>query len=143
MKSRSLTETKAIARRIAGRLRGEACATVLALTGELGAGKTVFTQALLKALGAKEKVVSPTFVLIREYPLRTAEFKKAYHADLYRLGKRELGPLHLAELFAEPKTLIIIEWAERARRDLPKRTTWIHFAHGKTSKERTIRILAP
>ncbi|MEM4368440.1 MAG: tRNA (adenosine(37)-N6)-threonylcarbamoyltransferase complex ATPase subunit type 1 TsaE [Candidatus Anstonellales archaeon] len=64
-------------------------ALILALEGGLGSGKTTFSQALGKALGITEKIVSPTFVIIREYKLQSPNFKKFYHIDCYRLKKIE------------------------------------------------------
>jgi tRNA threonylcarbamoyladenosine biosynthesis protein TsaE len=140
MISHSLTDTKKLARSLAARLSGRQEAVVLGLVGELGAGKTAFTKELLRALGATAAVISPTFVLMREYPLTKSGFKRAYHIDLYRLGPKELGVLELRKLFKEPKTVIVIEWAEKARRELPKRTAWLHFAHGKSIRERSIAL---
>src|SRR5262245_10091094 len=60
-------------------------ARVVALNGDLGAGKTTFAQGFLRFLGVDQPVISPTFLLIRSYPLETERFSRAYHIDCYRL----------------------------------------------------------
>lgn len=100
-------ETAAIARRLSSGFRG---GEVVLLSGELGAGKTVFVKGLASGLGADpEEVASPTFVLLTSYPGRL----RLWHADLYRLtgqgDERELG---LEEL-PGPGSVLAVEWAER------------------------------
>ena len=125
-------------------------ATIIALVGDLGAGKTSFTQSFLKELGIKEKVVSPTFVIMRSFrlPRRQAgmsskkknAFKVAHHIDAYRVSATELNSLGLKEMLKNPQNLIVIEWADRIKRSLPKGTIWIEIEHGKNEKHRTIKI---
>ena len=97
--------------------------TVLALTGDLGSGKTCFVQGLAAGLGVTAAVTSPTFTLINEYrgqlPL--------YHIDLYRIqDPDELLSLDL-EHYLEPDGVTAIEWAERAGDLLPGTAVHIHF----------------
>ncbi|MEO8581285.1 MAG: tRNA (adenosine(37)-N6)-threonylcarbamoyltransferase complex ATPase subunit type 1 TsaE [Patescibacteria group bacterium] len=95
--------------------------TVLALSGDLGAGKTTFTQHLLKVLGVTSSVTSPTFVLMNRY--QSQQDQPIYHLDLYRLqNNQELMQLGLDELFQQPN-IVIIEWPELAAEMLPP-TTW-------------------
>jgi tRNA threonylcarbamoyladenosine biosynthesis protein TsaE len=115
-------------------------ATVLALEGTLGAGKTTFTQGLARAMGVREKIQSPTFVLLKMYDLPKAKngFFRFLHLDLYRLNTiRDLKPLRLKELFHDEHALVVIEWPERARGAIPKRAHWISFKHGP-GKARTV-----
>lgn len=99
--------------------------TVLALQGELGAGKTTFTQQLLKALGVQDSITSPTFSLINQYS--TQQDQLIYHLDLYRLkNKNELKQLGLEELLT-PSHVVIIEWPELASSLLPATTWWLQF----------------
>ncbi len=117
-------------------------ALVLALEGELGAGKTAFTQGLAKALGLKEKILSPTFVIMRRYGVRPLGRDKGspakagtpmnlYHLDCYRLeGVKDLAGLGILEILADKKNLVVIEWAERVKSILPKDAVWIKFEHG-------------
>lgn len=105
-------ETKALAKKLARKRHGN----IIALTGELGAGKTVFAQGFAKGLGVTEKIISPTFILIRQYPISK---KTLYHVDLYRV--ENFQGLGLKEIFENPNNIVLIEWAEKIK-DLPKNT---------------------
>ncbi|MGB9153042.1 MAG: tRNA (adenosine(37)-N6)-threonylcarbamoyltransferase complex ATPase subunit type 1 TsaE [Alphaproteobacteria bacterium] len=117
-------------------------AAVFALQGELGAGKTTFTQGFLKGLGSKKRATSPTFVLMRRHALGAkTKFKNLFHVDAYRLKKSEhLAALDINVILDEPGNIMLIEWPEQAKRFLPKSTTWIKFKYGKKENERTIAI---
>jgi len=85
---------------------------IIALSGDLGAGKTTLTQEIGHILGIKEKIVSPTFVIMRKYNLTNKKFEKLIHVDAYRLKNSEdLMKLGWEELIKR-KNLIIIEWPE-------------------------------
>ena len=90
-------------------------ATLVTLSGELGAGKTAFTKAVARALGVEETVTSPTFVLEKVYPLSYKQvFKNLIHIDAYRLEKgSDLVSLDLDELLKGAGNLIFLEWPER------------------------------
>lgn len=114
-------ETKSLAKKLAKKFRG-----VIALSGELGTGKTVFVQGFAKGLGIKEKIISPTFVLIRQHKIPSGS--TLYHVDLYRLDEQKnIEELGLKELWFNPKNIVLIEWAEKAEKYLPKNTIWISF----------------
>lgn len=116
-------------------------ALILALQGELGAGKTTFIQGFLRALGVRKKITSPTFVLIKCYMLHASCFKNTYHIDCYRIKKAsELLKLGLKEILENPQNIVLIEWAERIQRVLPKNAIWIKFFHGSKENIRSIRI---
>lgn len=93
-------------------------ATVLTLSGELGAGKTTFVRALGKTLGLVEHITSPTFVLMKTYPLSGREsqgFSTLIHVDAYRLKDgEELGALGLSDYLENPTCLLLLEWPERS-----------------------------
>ncbi len=112
--SSSMEETQQVAANILKQLRGR---HTLALFGDLGSGKTVFVQGLARALGVKETVNSPTFTLIKEYPLNQgtgqAPFARLIHADLYRLSENEAGNLGLSDYLNDRRSLVVIEWADR------------------------------
>lgn len=96
-------------------------ATLVTLSGELGAGKTAFTKTLARAFGAADEVTSPTFTLQREYALKEdCPFKRLVHIDAYRLNSgAELGPLRLPDTLSERETLVVLEWPEQVRDALP------------------------
>jgi len=96
-------------------------ATLVTLSGELGAGKTAFSQAIASALGVEEHVTSPTFVLEKVYELPPeAAFKKLVHIDAYRLGAgAELGALGFSSLLEDGGNLVLLEWPERVADALP------------------------
>ena len=89
-------------------------ATLVALSGDLGAGKTAFTKAIAKAYGVAESVTSPTFVLEKVYALPgNTGFAHLIHIDAYRLeGGDELKVLGWSEIMKEPTNLILLEWPE-------------------------------
>ncbi|MDP1689300.1 MAG: tRNA (adenosine(37)-N6)-threonylcarbamoyltransferase complex ATPase subunit type 1 TsaE [bacterium] len=151
MQSNSALETKKIARNIAERLLDTSSKVykgplVIGFVGDLGSGKTFFVKTFLKFLGVKEKVSSPTFVLMREYKLKTLnkfnkKYKRAYHIDVYRLNNaKDLKHLNFRELLKEKDVIIFIEWADKIKKLLPKNTVWIKFKHGNLENERVIEI---
>lgn len=113
--SKSPQETKDIARKFGRTLKK---GDVVALIGELGSGKTCFTQGLMKGLGVKvNKITSPSFVLINEYKGRLP----IYHFDIYRLNNiQEVVDLGYEEYFYG-NGVTIIEWADKIEELLPKR----------------------
>ncbi len=118
-------------------------ALVFGLTGELGAGKTTFIQGLAKALKIKERVLSPTFVIMKRFQLVNcpiAQLNNLYHIDCYRIeNPKELEDLGFKEIISRPENLVVIEWAEKIKNILPKDTAWIRFEHLREG-ERRIKI---
>jgi tRNA threonylcarbamoyladenosine biosynthesis protein TsaE len=115
---------------------------VFAFCGELGSGKTTFIQGFLRSLGIKRKITSPTFVITKNYKLKAINYKRAYHIDCYRIKKpKELLDLELKEILAGPKNILLIEWAEKIRRVLPKNAIWIKFSHRAKNNQRTIKVV--
>ena len=112
-------------------------ATLVTLSGELGAGKTAFTKAVAKVLGIEETVTSPTFVLEKIYKLPEGRtFKNLIHIDAYRLESgSDLAPLGFDEIMKDARNLILFEWPEKVSGVLPEPTTKISFAmHPDTSR---------
>lgn len=117
-------------------------ALVLALRGDLGAGKTTFTQGFFRGLGIKQNPISPTFVIMRRYVLRNSEFRNVYHLDAYRLKKEEdMEVLEFGKILADPKNIILIEWPEKIQGVLPRGTVRLDFIHEKKENERMIKVL--
>ncbi len=111
---------------------------VVALTGELGAGKTCFVQGLVRGLGVRGLATSPTFVLINEYRGRLP----VHHVDAFRTASlTELMDLGLPELFDE-SGVTVIEWADKVGPLLPSRTIHVEIA-GVGDEPRQITIRAP
>ncbi|MEK7507051.1 MAG: tRNA (adenosine(37)-N6)-threonylcarbamoyltransferase complex ATPase subunit type 1 TsaE [Patescibacteria group bacterium] len=153
-RSESVTQTQKIAAELARKLitlrfppspklrwaSAPGRATVVALEGELGAGKTTFAKAFAKALGVKQKLTSPTFVLMRAYHLSPKTYNQLVHIDCYRLKNyKDLLPLGIKKIIAEPGNIVLIEWAERVKPILPKKCIWVHMDH-ISQNERTIKI---
>ena len=116
-------------------------ATIIALQGDLGAGKTTFTQGFFGGLGVKRKIPSPTFVIMKRYKVKHAHFTNAHHMDAYRLRKSEdVTPLGFQKLLIDPKNIILIEWPENIKGALPRGTKKIEFRYGKKESERIIKI---
>lgn len=115
--SDSEKDTKQIAQKLAKKIDHG----VIALSGNLGTGKTTFVQGFAKGLGISEKIISPTFVLIRQHQIPSIN-KVLYHIDLYRLEEWEIKNLGLEDLLNDSNNLILIEWANKIKHLLPKKT---------------------
>jgi tRNA threonylcarbamoyladenosine biosynthesis protein TsaE len=121
-----MNETKVVAREELPSLAAEIVAltknvasknaTVIALHGDLGAGKTTFVQTLGQLLGVSEQITSPTFTIMKGYETTDDTFTTLIHMDAYRIDDiSELGPLRFSEILDTPNTLVCIEWAERIK----------------------------
>ena len=89
-------------------------ASVIFLHGDLGAGKTTFSQEVARTLGVEDQVISPTFILKKEYKTAHSYFHKLIHIDAYRFNDlREARVLRLEDDLTEGDNLIIIEWPEK------------------------------
>src|SRR5690606_8098744 len=120
MSSKSLAETSQLAQEFLKTLRVGEKACVVALQGDLGAGKTAFSQALGQHLGVVENMHSPTFVIMKIYQIDYQGFKNLIHIDAYRLEKEsELLHLGWEEMVSEPENLILIEWPENVAGIIP------------------------
>ena len=131
----SSQETKQLAADLAKRITAS---TVLCLYGDLGAGKTTFTQGLAEFFGIK-RTTSPTFVLMRQYDINF-KLKRLYHIDLYRLDNiEEIKALGIAEIMRDKNNLVVIEWADKMKELLPKKRIDLYFKYiDDTKREVTI-----
>jgi tRNA threonylcarbamoyladenosine biosynthesis protein TsaE len=105
-------------------------AKVVALSGDLGAGKTTLTQNIARQLGIKENVISPTFVIMKQYKINSGAHDQLIHIDAYRLeSNKELQTLGWEELTSNPKNLILIEWPEKVEGLIPEHAQKIFLSH--------------
>lgn len=112
---------------------------IFALVGDLGSGKTTFTQAFLRAYGVEGLITSPTFVLIRRYSVGTTTL---YHIDAYRLhSSQELLTIGFETFINDTNAIIIIEWADKVSDSIPRSAQWIEFRHSHDEGERIIEIM--
>ena len=113
---------------------------VLALYGDLGAGKTKFLQGLAKGLGVKGSVNSPTFNILKLYRIKSNNIQSFCHVDAYRLhSEKDLISLGIEEYFNDKKTVTAIEWAEKIKNIWPKNTIIIKISH-LSEEKREIQI---
>jgi len=130
-------ETQKLGETLACELRG---GEVICLSGELGAGKTTFTQGLLNGLGAPGPYTSPTFVIMKQYVVKiknqkskikmtnqNLKIEEVYHFDAYRVNGNDIINLGWKEIVANKNNVIIVEWADRIADIIPERALWISF----------------
>lgn len=137
--SHSAEETRRLGNDFASHVEG---GSVLALSGDLGAGKTTLTQGLLEGLGAEGPYTSPTFVIMKQYEVSGAASRKVrriYHVDAYRVGSKEILALGWEEWIDDPEGLVIVEWPERVAGILPEKYARVSIEHvDETSRKISI-----
>jgi tRNA threonylcarbamoyladenosine biosynthesis protein TsaE len=122
--SRSPTQTRRLGARLGALLKG---GETICLEGSLGAGKTCLAQGIGRGWGVSQTLISPTFVLVREYA-RPGDAVKLYHVDLYRIsGAEEALTLGVDEFLGDKKAICLIEWAERSRSLMPEEHLWVQL----------------
>lgn len=116
-------------------------ALLIELSGNLGAGKTTFTQQVAKILDIKETITSPTFVLMKKYSINFGQFKNLVHIDAYRIeDSSEISILNLPEIFQDKENLILLEWPEKIADVLPEKKITISFE--VVGEERAVEIVS-
>ncbi len=134
MISNNVQETEKIAQEIASSFKG---GEILALTGDLGAGKTVFVKAVAKYLGIEDTITSPTFVLMKVYDIEYGNINKLVHIDCYRLeGEEDLTDLGLED-YINDNNIVVIEWADKIT-NLPDNTININIEYISDNKRKII-----
>lgn len=127
-------------------------AFVLGLEGGLGGGKTIFLQGFARGLGIKQKILSPTFVLIKRFRIRSVirpsalsnggaktKRKYFYHIDCYRIEKpKELLALGFKKIISNPQNIVAVEWAERIKKILPKDAFILRFQFVNKTKRKIV-----
>lgn len=116
-------------------------ATVIALTGSLGTGKTEFVRGLLYSAGVDGSVTSPTYTIETIYMLPTGPFSRGYHIDAYRLeGEADLKDLNFLDRLTDPENLIMVEWAKQVSGVIPDHAIHVDVSFGNQEGERLIQI---
>jgi tRNA threonylcarbamoyladenosine biosynthesis protein TsaE len=137
--TQNFSETKKLGKLLAKELFG---GEVICLSGELGAGKTTFTQGLLSGLGAEKPYTSPTFVVMKEYKTvlseqrainskegaRSRKINAIYHFDAYRVSAEDILNLGWEEIVSDSRNICIVEWAEKLEKIIPAQAIWIEFS---------------
>ncbi|MDD2766889.1 MAG: tRNA (adenosine(37)-N6)-threonylcarbamoyltransferase complex ATPase subunit type 1 TsaE [Candidatus Moranbacteria bacterium] len=138
----SALETSAFGQKFSEEIAG---GTLICLRGDLGAGKTTFTQGLLLGLGAERPFVSPTFVIMKQYNLSRPVngIERVYHVDAYRVKSQDFTTIGFEEWLEDTKGIVILEWPERVETLLPSKRIEIHFKSiSENEREISIVLLA-
>ncbi len=163
--TKSKKETWEVSRKVLKKLNNR---NVVLLKGDLGAGKTTFSQGVLKTLGAEGPFTSPTFVIMKEYPLpsrrdekipsksgrlvqmlrnlqttggRVFNFEAVYHLDCYRVEIDDVLDLGWDEIVSNPKNLVLVEWPEKIEEIWPKKYAILEFEiAGESEREIKVKI---
>lgn len=134
-------ETQTFAQGFAKKLHG---GDIVLLYGNLGAGKTTFVQGLARGLGITHRIISPTFIILRTYKVKSenqeSKIKNFYHVDLYRLeSEKEIEDIGLLDLMRKQENIVVIEWPEKLGQLLPENAWQLHFEN-KGEDIREIRV---
>ncbi len=148
--TKSEAQTLALGKKLAGRLKG---GESIALVGDLGAGKTVLARGLARGLGIKNIINSPTFVLMKVYKIKNLKLsaqgrpasgwkiKNLIHVDAYRLDSGQcLIDIGILDWLGRKDSVVLIEWAERVKKILPKKAIKIRIKFGKKENLRIFTI---
>lgn len=142
--SKSPKDTVKIAEKFLAEIlkKKEIGAKTIALSGDLGAGKTFFVKSVGKILKITRKINSPTFVIFKKYSIRSGKYKFLFHMDAYRLkSKKDLQVLGWKEIVSDPRHIIFVEWPENISGAMPKNHHKISILHkGGENREFSIKI---
>lgn len=111
-------------------------ALIIALSGELGSGKTTFVKGLASGLGIPHRILSPTFIIVKRYPMESDYYHWFYHIDLYRIEAKGPDGLGLTEILIDPTNIVAIEWPEKLGNLLPKARIDIFFEENGDNKRK-------
>jgi tRNA threonylcarbamoyladenosine biosynthesis protein TsaE len=144
MENKFITYSSLQTKKLGALLASELCGgEIICLSGDLGAGKTTFTQGLLGGLKIKGPYTSPTFVVIKHYKsnlkfkISNLKLLNIYHIDAYRINSKDLLELGFKDFAEKPNTITILEWPERVKKLIPTNALWINFKW-LSEKEREI-----
>jgi len=129
MKEEYTTHSDAETRKLGATLAGQSTTRrVIALTGKLGAGKTVFMKGIAQGFGITKIVQSPTFVLMKTYPIEKGKFRILVHVDCYRIEhERDMRDIGLHDYIGDTSAIVVIEWADRIPMLIPNDAMMISF----------------
>jgi len=132
IKSLSAFQTKKTGNDLAKKIlksKNQKKAKILALEGDLGGGKTTFLQGFAGGLGIKEKILSPTFVLMKKFKItKDKKFKNFYHFDCYRIkNPKEILEIGFKNIISDSQNIVAVEWADRIKKILPKNKILLKF----------------
>jgi tRNA threonylcarbamoyladenosine biosynthesis protein TsaE len=114
-------------------------AIVIGLEGDLGSGKTTFLQGFAKGLGIKEKILSPTFVIMKRFKMSGG--KNFIHIDTYRINQpEEILEIGFEDIIGNPKNIVAVEWPEKIKKYLPEDAIIIKFKFIEKEKREIIFI---
>ena len=149
MKSRRITsktavETKTIAGEFSKKILKEKNdndgAIIIGLIGELGSGKTTFAKGFAKGLGIRQIIQSPTFIIARRHDIKYKNYRNFYHIDAYRVSAKDFKTIGWKNWIKNPQNIILVEWADRISKIMPKESTKIRFEVLKNGQRKiTIR----
>ena len=141
--TRSGTETKKIGEILGRQILNYRHRTsiIISLEGELGSGKTTFTQGFARGLRIKERIQSPTFVILKIYKInKKSNLKNFIHVDAYRLKSKDFGVIGWQNFVKNKNNIILVEWGNKIKNILPKDSLKIKFCHTKKTSRRFIKI---
>lgn len=134
--TQTVDETQQVARDLALTLQG---GDMVALYGDLGSGKTTFTQGLAETLTDAKRIISPTFIIVRTYDIqfKNQNAKVFYHIDLYRAEtQQDIERLGIKEILNDKTAIVVIEWAEKIKDMLPNERIDIYFEYIDENKRK-------
>jgi tRNA threonylcarbamoyladenosine biosynthesis protein TsaE len=141
IQSNSATETEIFGEEFSRTL---SAGSIVCLYGNLGAGKTTLTKGFAKGLGIKERVISPTFSLMRQYKPQNGNISTLYHLDLYRLESlEEIHSIGITDILADKEGIVLIEWANKLGKLLPEKRIDIALEEMDDTREITITWMTP
>ncbi len=136
MITKSTKETINLGKKLAKKLHG---GEILALSGNLGAGKTTLIKGIAAGLGIKKIITSPTFVLMKVYKVKHKNIKRLVHIDCYRIKKpSDIIAIGATEYFGKKDTVTVIEWPEKIKKILPRQILKIKLEYKKNNQTRKI-----
>ncbi len=142
--SNSAGQTRKLGRILARKIlkkSAQKTAFVVRLEGGLGGGKTTFLQGFSRGLGIRQRILSPTFVIMKKFKIPRSNFKNFYHFDCYRIKKlEELSILGLRSIMSQPENIVAIEWADKIKKFLPGKILTVKFKF-LSEGERRISII--